>query len=257
MKPDRRSRRNAARALALTLGIIAAALASSALAHYPWIVAASDGDGEEPGFRIHFGHAFPSDRLLAPEAVAAVRWVDMAGEVQELDVDGAGLHPLPAGGGLLVAEQTPIFWSRTHEGGRRASREQYPDAFSCSQSGNAMKAIVGRESGVAWQYRHGHALELVPLSDPASLDPGDSLELRVLLHGEPWVGEVKATFAGYRGQDEQDYAVTVSTDAEGVARIVPATVGYWLVRAHASEDYPDPDVCDRRNYYSTLTFVVR
>lgn len=246
------------RMLATALAILAAGSGSTALAHYPWIAADRGAGDERPGFLVYFGHTFPVDRLLDAKAVAAVRWVAPAGEVQVLDVEGQGPHPLPdhAVRGLLVAEQAPAFWSRTSEGGRRASREQYPDAFSCSESANAMKAVVGEDSGEAWRYRHGHPLELVPLQDPASLRAGDPLAVQVLLHGEPWQGEVKATFAGYAAQGGTNYALTVATDAEGVARIVPATIGHWLLRAYASEDHPDPEVCDRRNYYSTLTFVL-
>jgi uncharacterized GH25 family protein len=234
-----------------------AAISAPVLAHYPWITV-TEGDAG-PVFRVHFGHRFPGEGRLAPQQLQAVRLIAADGVAHELALQDQELHPLPAlgeGTHLLVVEQNPSFWSRTHEGGRRASREQYPDAFSCSQSANVMKAIVGRGAGEAWGQEQGHPLELVPLSDPSTLRTGDPLEVRVLLHGEPWTGEIGATYAGYEAQGEETYAVRVATNAEGVARFVPAVAGQWLVLAHAGEDFPDPAICDRRSYHSTLTFVV-
>lgn len=242
------------------LGIFMLLVAMPATAHYPWIKVHGATSASEY-FRIHFGHSFPEDGLLRADRVAGVRLVHPDGSVEVLELEAREDHPLsPArnpGARMIVAEQNPAYWSRTHEGGRRASREQYPDAFSCSQSSNVMKAVVNRGTGTAWQHRQGHPLELLPREDPAGLRAGDPLTLQVLLHGEPWEGEVRATYAGYPGDGGHDYALTVRTDAEGLARMVPAVAGYWLVQAHASEDYPDPAVCDRRSYHSTLTFRVR
>ena len=234
------------------------AISAPVLAHYPWITV-TEGDAG-PAFRVHFGHRFPAEGRLQPHQLQAARLIAADGITHELALEDHELHSLPPlgeGAHLLVVEQNLSFWSRTHEGGRRASREQYPDAFSCSQSANVMKAIVGGGAGVAWGQEQGHPLELIPLSDPSALRTGDPLEVRALLHGEPWTGEIRATYAGYEAQDEQTYAVRVATNAEGVARFVPAVAGHWLVLAHAGEDFPDPAICDRRSYHSTLTFVVR
>ena len=234
------------------------AMSAPVLAHYPWITVVEGDAG--PAFRVHFGHRFPAEGRLAPHQLQAVHLIAPDGVAHELALEDDELHPLPPlgeGTHLLVAEQNPSFWSRTHEGGRRASREQYPDAFSCSQSANVMKAVVGRGAGEAWAQEQGHPLELIPLSDPAALRTGAPLEIRVLLHGEPWTGEIRATYAGHEAQDEEAYAVRVATNDEGVARFVPAVAGHWLVLAHAGEDFPDPEICDRRSYHSTLTFVVR
>jgi uncharacterized GH25 family protein len=227
-------------------------------AHYPWI--AVDAGAEPHGtLRITLGHAFLEHGQLPADRLEGIRLVQPDGSVQPLRLGESENHPLPAaaeeGARLIVAEQQSAYWSRTHEGGRMASREEYPAAFSCTQSGHAMKAVVGDGPGSAWQHVQGHVLELVPMIDPTALRAGDPMEIRVLFHGEPWKGELKATFAGYQGASEERYAVTVQTDTNGVARLVPAASGYWLVRVHAIEDHPDPAVCDRRSYFSTLTFT--
>ncbi|MFO8152256.1 DUF4198 domain-containing protein [Thioalkalivibrio sp.] len=241
----------------LALGLLG--MAAPAWAHYPWITASGDADGVAT-FRLGIGHAFPEDGPLAVDRVEEIRLVAVDGTVETLVLEDGETHALPDGADgarLIVAEQTPRFWSRTHEGGRPASRQTYPDALGCTQSVNVMKAVVGRGSSEAWRHRQGHALELVPVRDPAALKAGDPLAIEVSWHGEPWQGEVKATYAGYDGRSEDGYALTLQTDDDGVVRFVPAASGYWLVRAHAAEDYPDPSVCDRRSYFSTLTFVIR
>ena len=233
------------------------ALSAPALAHYPWITVTEAASA--PGFRVHFGHRFPGEGRLSPQQLQAVRLIEPDGRARELTLDDRELHALPPlgeGTHLLVVEQNPSFWSRTHEGGRRASREQYPDAFSCSESANVMKAVVGRGAGAAWRQELGHPLELIPLSDPSALHTGDPLEVRVLLHGQPWAGEVRATYAGYEAQGEAAYALRMATNADGVVRFVPAVAGQWLVLAQAGEAFSDPTLCDRRSYHSTLTFVV-
>jgi uncharacterized GH25 family protein len=243
----------------LLLGTIALALPAPVLAHYPWITVSGTDGQHAHEFRIRFGHGFPNGNTLAADGLAGIRLVAADGSVEPLAPGDGDSHPLPADGDgvrMIVAEQKSAFWSRTHEGGRRASREQYPDAFSCGESANVMKAIYGRGQGESWRHVQGHALELVPLNDPIALHAGDPLAFRVTFHGAPWAGELKATYAGYQGQGDEAYPVSVATDADGVARFVPAAEGVWLVRAHAAEDYPDPRVCDRRNHYSTLTFVV-
>jgi uncharacterized GH25 family protein len=229
-------------------------------AHYPWI--AVDASAQPHGtFRITFGHAFLEHGQLPADRLEGIRLVEPDGSVQPLSLGEGKNHPLPAAAGegarLIVAEQQPAYWSRTHEGRRMASREEYPAAFSCTQSGHAMKAVVGDGPGSAWQHVQGHVLELVPMNDPTALRAGDPMEIQVLFHGKPWKGELKATFAGYEGASEDRYAVTVQTDTHGVARLVPAASGNWLVRVHAIEDHPEPAVCDRRSYFSTLTFTFR
>jgi uncharacterized GH25 family protein len=241
------------------LGIVMLFASAPALAHYPWVTVHEE---EEQGtsFRISFGHQFPVAGRLQVDRLEGVHVVYSDGRVEALELEEREYHPLPAaaeGARMIVAEQKPAYWSRTHEGGQTASREQYPDAFSCSQSTNSMKAFAGKGPGVAWKYRQGHGLELVPLVDPTGLGAGDPLSVQVLLHGEPWEGEVHATHAAYSRDGEDDYLLTVRTDADGVAHLVPAASDHWLVQAHASEDYPDPAVCDRRSYYSTLTFTLR
>lgn len=256
-RPDEPSRM--ASALRFLTWLMLPLAATPALAHYPWITVHGVA-GQAEVFRVHFGHSFPSDGLLRVDRLDGVRLVHADGRVEPLELAEREFHPLPGpaeGASMIVAEQKPAYWSRTHEGGRVASREQYPDAFSCSQSMNSMKAITGRGTGVAWQHRQGHALELLPLNDPAALRGGDPLAVQVLLHGEPWSGEVRAIYAGYSRAGEDDYVLVVRTNAEGVARLVPAVVGDWLVRAHASEEHPDLAVCDRRSYHATLTFTIR
>lgn len=129
-------------ALSVLLYCAMLAVGALALAHYPWITVQMQDAAES--FRISFGHSFPEDGLLRVDRLEGIRVVHPDGRTEALELGEREHHPLPiaaAGAGMIVAEQKPAYWSRTHEGGRRASPADYPDAFSCSQSANAMKAM--------------------------------------------------------------------------------------------------------------------
>ncbi len=246
-------------AIGIFFALLLLGVAKPALAHYPWITASKDTE-EGTAFRLGSGHVFPDDGPLAVDRLEGIRVVGADGSVTGLLLEDRDFHALPDaadGASLIVAEETPRFWSRTFEGGRPASRMQYPDAFSCTQTVNVMKAVAGHGPGEAWRHRQGHALELMPMNDPAILRAGDPLTIQVLWRGEPWAGQLKATYAGHARDGDASYALALDTDEQGRARFVPAVAADWMVVVHASEEFPDPEVCDRRSHTATLTFRVR
>jgi len=246
-------------AVGIFFALLLLGVATPALAHYPWITVSEDAEGGT-AFRLGFGHVFPDDGPLAVDRLEGIRVIGADGSVKDLLLEDREFHALPGaadGARLIVAEGAPGFWSRTFEGGRPASRAQYPDAFSCTQTVNVMKAVAGHGPGEAWRHRQGHALELMPMNDPAVLRAGDPLTIQVLWQGEPWVGQVRATYAGHARDGDASDALVLDTDEQGRARFVPAVAADWLVVVHASEEFPDPEVCDRRSHTATLTFRVR
>ncbi len=75
----------------------------------------------------------------------------------------------------------------------------------------------------------GQAIELLLLANPYALDPGDPLDVRVLLHGEPLPGVPVKAFNATAGAPIASQ--TARTDEQGVARLVLDRPGAWLVRA--------------------------
>lgn len=231
-------------------------------AHYPWLNV--DVAIDETTIEFAWGHHFPNDGRLAMDRVVSVDMIGAGGthaltrsdrQDAVFTVSAAGLADVK----MLVGVQQGSYYSRTPEGGRRGSKRDFPAAMSCSFSNNTAKALVGlgheaAEAGLPV----GHVFELVPLVGAGRLVAGSSLPIKVLFHGEPWQGELVATYAGYdKAAGESDYPVVLNTDEQGRVMVPLDRAGQWLVRANASEPYPDSTLCDRLNYNATLTLTVR
>ncbi|NGX16881.1 DUF4198 domain-containing protein [Wenzhouxiangella sp. XN24] len=240
---------------ALGLAVLWPALAA---AHYPWMTPADyrPAPGATVAFNIGWGHEFPGTATLDPERVEAAWLVDGAGPAIAIDLAAGApfvTPPLPGDGPwLLAARQVPGFYSRTPRGGQRSSRADNPDALSCGYSRNVVVALLGQ--GTAIDTALGFPLEIMPLDGQATA--GEPLAVRVTLHGRPWRGVVRATYAGFTG-GEDEYPASAQTDEAGIARLALEHGGRWMVMARASEPYPDPAICDQNNYNATLTLEVR
>lgn len=234
--------------LALTL--------TPAHAHYPWLTVVE----EEPlRFEVGWGHEFPSDGHLDVTRLAEVVLVEPDGDRRALALEEGTTHVAgtlaESGVYILAARQVPSFYSLTADGGRRGSRLDHPEALSCSESANSMKALVAHGSGGDPARLLGHPLEILPLVDPAGLKAGDELPVRVLFRGEPFQGQVEATWDTHPDKDE--YAVTNVTDEMGRTSIPLGSAGLWLVTAKVQEPHADKALCDYQTYTATLTFRLR
>ncbi len=74
----------------------------------------------------------------------------------------------------------------------------------------------------------GHHLEIVPLSNPASWQAGDTIRVRVLSAGVP-VPELKIS-SGHESSKAHDYEQDTFTDAEGIAEFIIDKPGHWFIR---------------------------
>lgn len=229
------------------------------LAHYPWMSPAdySPPAGQPVAFSIGVGHHFPGTDTIAGERLAAAELLDAAGQVRPVALGSGNEFLTPAlpgeGPWVLAARIAPGYYSRTPQGGQRVSRAEAPDAMSCGHSSNTVKALLGAGDGAVAQPL-GHPLEIVPLA--ANPSTGAPFAVKALRAGVPWQGEINAVYAGFGGAEDQ-YPVKVVTDAEGLAKLEFDRPGRWMIKAYASEPYPDPATCDRSNFTATLTLVVR
>ncbi len=117
------------------------------------------------------------------------------------------------------------------------------------------KLLIGRSSEMATRPL-GHALEIVPEKDPATLAAGEALPVQVLFRGKPLSGvRVSAASAGPEMKGH-DFPVTAETDANGRALLKLNRGGLWYVRLiHMVAAQDDPEV-DWRSFFATLTFEV-
>lgn len=103
----------------------------------------------------------------------------------------------------------------------------------------------------------GYKIEIIPLSNPSSLKPGDSLTVQLLFDGKPLAGAaVMATYDTYSTQHEA-YAVRTLTDADGKAQIPLIKRGVWMVRAnHMLAEKEDPKA-DWQSFWANISFEVQ
>lgn len=238
--------------------MLAVMLAAPAYAHFPWITLHEKNGGIQE-FEIGWGHRFPDDGVLDPDRVASIRLISPDGNAREIPVNQAPAYALSgietAGTHIIEVIQKESYYSRTTQGGKRGSRADHPNAISCGFSTNTMKAIFPVERGNGdVQKKLDHDLEIIPAADPATLSAGDRLPVKVTFRGKPFTGSIYATWDAYNGDDE--FGLELKTNEEGLAEVRLENGGLWMIMANESEDYPDPDVCDRHSYTATLTFRV-
>lgn len=235
-------------------------IATSAYAHFPWITP-HDADADNPEkqtFELGWGHHFSDDANLSPDRVESMRLVEPDGNIRDISLEDGPVYGVkdlaPSGTYIIEAIQEGSYYSRTTRGGKRASREEYPNAVSCGFSNNTMKAIFSRGEGGDAGRILGHSLEIIPLEDPSTMTRGEKLPVKVMFRGEPFTGKVNATWKGF--SDHDHFAHEKQAGADGIVEIPLENAGLWLIMVHVSEDYPDPEVCDDLNYNAVLTFRV-
>jgi nickel transport protein len=231
-------------------------------AHDVWLTLS--GDPANRRVLINYGH--PNDRPpSAADKVLDLVAVGSNGNISLL----AGLAPALVNG-IYVVESRPFtddghvllgarydngFWIKTAEGlYRNATRRLAPGATDSLWSSKFAKALTGPQA--PWQMVLGHDLEIVPLSDPAAVKPGQDLRLRVLFQGKPLAGAEVERGDGTTPVAEKDIP-RFPTDAEGVASVPITNSGpHLLVIDHTVKPSATPDQADSDLFTATLWFNV-
>jgi len=248
------SHRFSLRRLAWATAVIGATLSpNAASAHDLWLTLS--GDAAQRRVVINYGH--PDDRpppvadkvidlvMIRPDGKTSLR--DGLSMVQRKGVYVIKTRPIDDNGSaLLAARYDNGFWAKTTDGTfRNATRRLIPDANESVWSGKFAKAVTGPNA--PWPTVLGHDLELVPLSDPSAVKPGQSLRLRLLFRGKPLPGAEIERGDGATPVPEKDIP-RFTTDAEGVAAVpIMKTGPHLLVVDHrvapsASSDQADADL---------------
>ncbi|MFW5862845.1 MAG: DUF4198 domain-containing protein [Spirochaetota bacterium] len=170
--------------------------------------------------------------------------------VQNLDKEGTY---------MVVSGKKWLYWTQTTQGWKEdVSKTQVKRPLKGIYSGKFTKSFIstGSESGKAWSTRVGHELEILPQNDPASLEKGDMLVIRVLFKGEPFNGTVFATYDTY-SEKKDNFALSISKGKKGVYRIPIHNDGKWLIKAGQKVPKQNDVKCDEVMYSSTITFSVK
>src|SRR5207244_1981178 len=117
---------------------------------------------------------------------------------------------------------------------KKPGRERYSRYLKCL-------IHCGGKSDETWKKPFGHRLEIVPLSDPGKVKPGETLGVRLLFEGKALAGV--ALFALHR-EGQKVLKQKLTTDTEGQARIKLSHSGPWLIRLVHMRRGGDPAEAD-------------
>ena len=145
----------------------------------------------------------------------------------------------------------PGFVSNTTTGRKLGSRKTLDNVVSCfAYRIMADTLVCCGSSGKDGIDATNESLEIVPLQNPAEMDNGGKLPVKVLFEGKPLSGvAVTATRAGL---DKED-TVKAATDGKGMATLQLPHEGPWMLMARYKMPYPDKGECDEYSYCKTLT----
>jgi uncharacterized GH25 family protein len=249
-------------------GLILVAVISSlmfgtqAQAHMFWLLADRDAPkvGEAVRVEVGWGHQFPRDEEIKAERLAFVKVMDSQGRelpLKKISTAHYEFVPPAAGAYLVFAQVTPDFLSRTPEGFKLQSKKDLPEAVFCFRFDMAAKTILTAEPpGDGFNRSAKSPLEIIPLDNPATLKPGQTLPVKVMFQGSRLPGaEVKIIHAGSAPQNP--VAMTGKTDALGETQAKLDKPGKWLLHVSHKTPYPVPEECDEHSYSSSLTVSVR
>lgn len=245
----------------LTLAAALSLIAGAATAHEFVVVPDSFEPNGPVTFEAHSTHVFfeaeEAEALdsVSVQLVASGKTVDASLEAKDIYL--AGQVAAPDGDlAWLVGHRHAQVWSRTPEGWKRGGRNDNADAVSAGKFEKFSKVLLS-DGGGDYAAPLGHALEIVPLQDPAAAAAGDTLPVHVLYNGAPIPATVTATFGGFSSVPNT-YAFVTDTltegEDEGQAMVRLWSPGVWMVRVE--HEGAGGDGYDRHVLRATLVFDV-
>ena len=194
----------------------------------------------------------------------AVRLLDAKGSVDmPLTKNEAGLTwdataPLRTPGTAIVAaHRKPMFWTVTTHGGKAVSKKGLSGVIKSGKYEKFSKTLLpvgGKTTG--FDRVVGQQLEIMPVTDPAGLHPGDEMKVKVLFEGKPLATPIYATYDGFSKHQNTYAYFTEDCDDDGVASVAITAPGLWMVRVQHKVHEPN-DLYDDHVMRSVLVFEVR
>jgi uncharacterized GH25 family protein len=238
-------------------------VAGSVHAHDLWLTA--EGGATARRVVVNYGHPrdrppTAADKILDLVAITGDQRVSLLDGLEPATVRGAPVvrsRPFAdAGRTLLAAHYDNGYWVKIGDNlYRNVSKRMAPNALDSLWSAKFAKSVTG--AGAPWSTVLGHELELVPLADPATARPGETLRVRVLFRGQPLAGAEVERGDGLTPMKE-DELPRFKTDADGVATIpLPKAGPVLLAIDHRVAPSETPDLAAADLYNATLWFALR
>ncbi|MDR2350952.1 MAG: DUF4198 domain-containing protein [Deltaproteobacteria bacterium] len=246
------------------------ALPRRARAHTFWTTALPAKEGEKATVVLGYGDSFPEAGPIEEDRVRIFfppELISPAGKKIPLSPTSENHlfvsdEPLGKGTHLVTGVYKPTIWVKTVEKGWEIKSKK--DATGTlllsgrySMFAKGVYGVAGNgDDGLASEPA-GQPLELVPLSNPLKLKPGDLLKVRLLWEGKPLPRKtVFGITEGYGDPAWDLKAYAGSTDNDGILNFVPWKSGRWQLEADHSRPSADPGECDAEVAETKLNFLV-
>ena len=215
-----------------------------------------------------WGHRYPVDNFLSVGKLNEFNLITPDGESKSIQPGQEGFLAtelsLPEKGTYIVAAVlNPGFYTMYIDKGKIHHKSVPKTGLSgvilsnhFEQYAKALINVVVSDS--SYSRLVGHALEIIPMANPAGLKAGDYLQVQVLFKGKPArFFPVNSTYAGFSTKD--DFAFATTTDSNGMAQIRILHHGPWLIKSRIKLPAPDElkEKCNDMSYTATLTFEVK
>ena len=156
---------------------------------------------------------------------------------------------------IVTGARLPQIWATTPEGLKQVTLK-IPGAsnpYKIEKFAKALVNVTPADNGFSTVI--GDMLEIVPLTNPTTVRPGDELTVRVLFKGQPLTTNVYATYDGF-SKEENTYAYYTEGHKDGTAKVKITHPGLWIVRVQHTAPEQTEDY-DRYVARAVLLFEVK
>jgi len=218
--------------------------------------------GETLPFSVLSAHVFMVSEEVEPLANVSVGFVFGKKETPVTLTENAtlmtldGAVSLPDDGTVILSgHRKGMIWTQTTSGWKQAPKNECKGVIGSGKYEKFCKTLVTSDkSDKGYNRVVGHALEIIPVTDPAQASPGDEITVKILYKGKPLATEIFATYDGF-SDDPGTYAYYTKSNADGLARVKMTHDGTWMIRVEKKEEAPTPEY-DKHVMRAVLVFGV-
>ncbi|MCW7754006.1 DUF4198 domain-containing protein [Desulfobotulus sp. H1] len=208
-----------------------------------------------------WGHSYPVADFISDRVWGKMERIEPDGTRIPMEVGSEGFRAMrvdmdTAGARVFAAETKPAFYGPVEgkENFHQVYYEKYAKAL-VSVLPQKTLPLDGPDSN-PFVTPIGHRVEIIPLVNPNRLQPGDSIEVQVLVDGKT-AADYEVTATSLVAPNAQ--AVKTRTDGKGKAKLSLETFyGPWIMVA--SRSFPatgeKAKQCESISYTATMTFAL-
>ncbi|RLB93989.1 MAG: DUF4198 domain-containing protein [Deltaproteobacteria bacterium] len=222
----------------------------------------------EPGAKVPFsivsGHVFmvsqemePTDKveasMIKDDTVTPIK---LSSNPTLMTQDGVALCQ-KQGYSIIAGHRKGMIYTKTTQGYKQGSKKGVKNAVSTSKKYEKFckTLIKAGKADDGYGKIINDKLEIVPLTDPDSVQINSEMEFKIIYDGKPLSTEVLATYDGF-STNPNTYAYLTKCNDQGIAKVKITHPGTWMVRVQAESEQADQDY-DIHVMRAVLVFEVK